>query len=76
MQDLVPCVLVTFDKEQIVVWRGRNYSAETQCLSNELVSLDDTGNCDSERKTLSTNSPQNFDSDLSSFIEKTSTPLE
>lgn len=76
LRDLVPCVLVTFDKEQIVVWRGKNYSAETQCLSNELVSLDDTGNCDSERKTLSTNSPQNFDSDLSSFIEKTSTPLE
>ncbi|RWR93069.1 CRS2-associated factor 1, mitochondrial [Cinnamomum micranthum f. kanehirae] len=48
LRDLVPCVLVTFDKEQIVVWRGKNYSAETQCLSNELVSLDDTGNCDSE----------------------------
>jgi len=25
MQDLVPCVLVTFDKEQIVVWRGNDY---------------------------------------------------
>lgn len=24
MQDLVPCVLVTFDKEQIVVWRGKD----------------------------------------------------
>lgn len=24
-QDLVPCVLVTFDKEQIVAWRGKNY---------------------------------------------------
>lgn len=24
-QDLVPCILVTFDKEQIVVWRGQNY---------------------------------------------------
>lgn len=25
MQDLVPCVLVTFDKEQIVIWRGKDY---------------------------------------------------
>lgn len=25
MQELVPCVLVTFDKEQIVVWRGHDY---------------------------------------------------
>ncbi|KAL6981869.1 hypothetical protein U1Q18_023486 [Sarracenia purpurea var. burkii] len=25
LRDLVPCVLVTFNKEQIVVWRGKNY---------------------------------------------------
>ncbi|GFY92409.1 RNA-binding CRS1 / YhbY (CRM) domain-containing protein [Actinidia rufa] len=25
LRDLVPCVLVTFDKEQIVVWRGNDY---------------------------------------------------
>jgi hypothetical protein len=25
MQDMVPCILVTFDKEQIVVWRGKDY---------------------------------------------------
>ncbi|KAJ0053527.1 hypothetical protein Pint_00312 [Pistacia integerrima] len=25
LRDLVPCVLVTFDKEQIVVWRGHDY---------------------------------------------------
>ncbi|KAL9271967.1 CRS2-associated factor 1, mitochondrial-like protein [Drosera capensis] len=25
LQDLVPCILVTFEKEQIVVWRGKNY---------------------------------------------------
>lgn len=28
VQDLVPCVLVTFDKEQIVVWRGKNYKPD------------------------------------------------
>jgi hypothetical protein len=25
MQDLVPCILVTFEKMQIVVWRGKDY---------------------------------------------------
>ncbi|KAK2965856.1 hypothetical protein RJ640_027143 [Escallonia rubra] len=25
LKDLVPCVLVTFDKEQIVIWRGKDY---------------------------------------------------
>ncbi|EXC11728.1 CRS2-associated factor 1 [Morus notabilis] len=25
LRDLVPCFLVTFEKEQIVVWRGRDY---------------------------------------------------
>ncbi|XP_072985709.1 CRS2-associated factor 1, mitochondrial-like isoform X1 [Typha latifolia] len=29
LRDLVPCVLVTFDKEQIVVWRGKNYNSST-----------------------------------------------
>lgn len=35
VQDLVPCVLVTFDKEQIVVWRGKNYNGNTQPSSEE-----------------------------------------
>nr|GMD04696.1 crs2-associated factor 1, mitochondrial [Ipomoea batatas] len=25
LRDLVPCILVTFEKEQIVVWRGKHY---------------------------------------------------
>ncbi|CAN8267890.1 unnamed protein product [Cochlearia groenlandica] len=25
LRDLVPCVLVTFDKEQVVIWRGKDY---------------------------------------------------
>ncbi|KAE8671096.1 CRS2-associated factor 1 [Hibiscus syriacus] len=25
LRDLVPCILVTFDKEQIVVWKGKDY---------------------------------------------------
>ncbi|KAJ6801252.1 CRS2-associated factor 1, mitochondrial-like [Iris pallida] len=34
LRDLVPCVLVTFDKEQIVVWRGKDCSSNT-CFSSE-----------------------------------------
>lgn len=26
MQDMVPCILVTFGKEQIVIWRGKDYT--------------------------------------------------
>ncbi|CAK9145793.1 unnamed protein product [Ilex paraguariensis] len=26
LRDMVPCVLVTFDKEQIVIWRGEDYN--------------------------------------------------
>lgn len=47
IQDLVPCVLVTFDKEQIVIWRGKNYSEEAQSIGDELVSADETANCNS-----------------------------
>ncbi|CAA7017334.1 unnamed protein product [Microthlaspi erraticum] len=25
LEDLVPCILVTFDKEQVVIWRGQDY---------------------------------------------------
>jgi len=25
MQDMVPCILVTFENEQVVVWRGKDY---------------------------------------------------
>ncbi|KAL3649505.1 hypothetical protein CASFOL_005908 [Castilleja foliolosa] len=28
LRDLVPCILVTFEKEQIVIWRGKNYKPE------------------------------------------------
>lgn len=35
LRDLVPCVLVSFDKEQIVVWRGKNYNSGSYCNSEE-----------------------------------------
>lgn len=28
-QDLVPCIVVSFEKEQIVVWRGKNHYSST-----------------------------------------------
>lgn len=45
LRDLVPCVLVTFDKEQIVVWRGENYApAEPEQLVNEDGSINFSAN--------------------------------
>ncbi|KAG1342439.1 CRS2-associated factor 1, mitochondrial [Cocos nucifera] len=35
LRDMVPCVLVTFEKEQIVVWRGKNYNSGAHCNSEE-----------------------------------------
>ncbi|THU59048.1 hypothetical protein C4D60_Mb03t20870 [Musa balbisiana] len=35
LRDLVPCVLVTFEKEQIVAWRGKTYNRSTHPSSEE-----------------------------------------
>uniref|UniRef100_M0ZFZ3 DNA binding protein n=1 Tax=Solanum tuberosum TaxID=4113 RepID=M0ZFZ3_SOLTU len=44
-QDLVPCILVTFDKEQIVVWRGQNYKpSEDGFFLTEREPFDHSGN--------------------------------
>lgn len=64
MQDLVPCILVTFEKEQIVIWRGRNYKpAEGGYFLTERESFDnpndnasdeagfDSGDSDDESST-------------------------
>ncbi|XP_057792090.1 CRS2-associated factor 1, mitochondrial [Salvia miltiorrhiza] len=41
LKDLVPCILVTFEKEQIVIWRGRNYKpAEGGYFLTERESFD------------------------------------
>lgn len=42
---MAPCILVTFEKEQIVVWRGKDYKpAETGQFLIERESLDDWHN--------------------------------
>ncbi|MCL7046510.1 hypothetical protein MKW94_027409 [Papaver nudicaule] len=40
LRDLVPCILVTFKKEQIVVWRGPNYTSPEPGEVNDDNSLD------------------------------------
>lgn len=45
LRDLVPCILVTFDKEQIVVWRGQNYKpSEDGFFLTEREPFDHSGN--------------------------------
>ncbi|WMV11357.1 hypothetical protein MTR67_004742 [Solanum verrucosum] len=45
LADLVPCILVTFDKEQIVVWRGQNYKpSEDGFFLTEREPFDHSGN--------------------------------
>lgn len=42
LRDLVPCILVTFDKEQIVIWRGNDYKPhEGGIFLTERESFDD-----------------------------------
>ncbi|KAG6582581.1 CRS2-associated factor 1, mitochondrial, partial [Cucurbita argyrosperma subsp. sororia] len=42
LRDLVPCILVTFEKEQIVVWRGKDYRpSESECFLTVRESFDD-----------------------------------
>lgn len=42
LRDLVPCILVTFEKEQIVVWRGKDYKpAEDELLFTDREFFED-----------------------------------
>ena len=44
MQDLVPCILVSFDKEQIIVWRGKEDGSlqdQTQKSFPSVIDSDD-----------------------------------
>ncbi|KAI3693331.1 hypothetical protein L6452_33166 [Arctium lappa] len=46
LRDLVPCILVTFEKEQIVIWRGSDYKPkEGGCFLVDRQSFDD---CDTD----------------------------
>lgn len=68
MQDLVPCILVTFDKEQIVIWRGKDYKPmQDGFLLADRELFDDPQNdmvqvVDQNYKRDDLQGPQNFDS--------------
>ncbi|KAL8500166.1 hypothetical protein ACS0TY_019958 [Phlomoides rotata] len=52
LRDLVPCILVTFEKEQIVIWRGKNYKpAEGGFFLTERESFDDPNDADENYNT-------------------------
>ncbi|KAK9074960.1 hypothetical protein SSX86_003279 [Deinandra increscens subsp. villosa] len=41
LRDLVPCILVTFEKEQVVIWRGKDYKPkEGGCFLMDRESFD------------------------------------
>ncbi|KAL5992235.1 hypothetical protein ACLOJK_013151 [Asimina triloba] len=71
LDDLVPCVLVTFDKEQIVIWRGKNYaSADSQATDDKSVSDVGSLESDSEGDGNGGGSQQISDDELLSGILK------
>lgn len=70
LRDLVPCVLVTFEKEQVVVWRGKNYKPmENGYWLADREPFDDLGNDLSggsreQENTGDGNNVDNFHSDV------------
>ncbi|PKA50736.1 CRS2-associated factor 1, mitochondrial [Apostasia shenzhenica] len=48
LRDLVPCILVTFEKEQIVIWRGKDCSVKSEEKSFSLVPELDENNIENE----------------------------
>ncbi|XP_042502800.1 CRS2-associated factor 1, mitochondrial isoform X1 [Macadamia integrifolia] len=58
LRDLVPCILVTFEKEQVVVWRGKNYcpTGAGEFLSDREYFDIGRGNSDSECELHSSDS--------------------
>lgn len=50
MQDLVPCILVSFDKEQIIVWRGKDYDGSLQDHTQKSFPSSIVSDCASVKK--------------------------
>ena len=69
MQDLVPCILVSFDKEQIIVWRGKEDGSlqdQTQKSFPSVIDSDDASVKNETRDQEQT--PSDWSSDESSGI--------
>ncbi|XP_068666177.1 CRS2-associated factor 1, mitochondrial [Aristolochia californica] len=64
LRDLVPCVLVTFEKENIVVWKGKYNTTELQMPSDDdLFSPLSELEYDSEEKSSISGTEQTFGGD-------------
>ncbi|XP_058084543.1 CRS2-associated factor 1, mitochondrial [Magnolia sinica] len=76
LRDLVPCVLVTFDKEQIVVWRGKNDGdTDLPKLGDKSFSPVEGLDCGTERKSCSSSSQQSSNDELLSLDTGMPTPV-
>ena len=69
----MPCVPVTFDKEQIVVWRGKNYSSATQ-VNSELKSFPQVSGSDVDVENSNGAPDQSSDENLFSRSSDGSEP--
>ncbi|XP_042456505.1 CRS2-associated factor 1, mitochondrial-like [Zingiber officinale] len=65
LRDLVPCILVTFEKEQIVVWKGKNYNGNAKTRLEEIISAQNTeSNISSENSSTGSHSLSSDDQTL------------
>lgn len=65
-QDLVPCILVTFEKEQIVVWRGNDYKPlDSGCFLTVRGSFDDDEANGNTNRVGEDDDDDDFDDDYS-----------
>ncbi|KAI3756861.1 hypothetical protein L1987_56685 [Smallanthus sonchifolius] len=64
LRDLVPCILVTFEKEQIVIWRGKDYKPkEGGCFLMDRESFDKNDTNPGHKSQDANHGQIEFDSD-------------
>ncbi|TVU43011.1 hypothetical protein EJB05_09441, partial [Eragrostis curvula] len=70
LRDLVPCILVSFDKEQIIVWRGNDYDGSLQDQTRKPLSsvIDSDGAAVKNENGDQEQTPSNCSSDECSEI--------
>ncbi|MQL85412.1 hypothetical protein Taro_017951 [Colocasia esculenta] len=78
LRDLVPCVLVTFEKEQIVVWRGKNYNSSVKQIYSEYIrsSTEDKLDNDAEKDRQNGIFQLSDDASESDVEQSTQVPFE
>ena len=69
MQDLVPCILVSFDKEQIIVWRGKEDGSLQDQTQKSFPSVIDSDGASLKNETRDQEqTPSDWSSDESSGV--------